>query len=139
MFLPIDFASVNSERDLAPGTYSAQCTGYGGPENKERAFLFSYTPAGAPSATVYDLVVVDGEGAVRARDFMWLADRSWRDSDGARANDLVALLPAELLVLPQTCERALPDLVVTGSSIPERGVFNAMNLQEAGTDSVIRR
>ena len=49
--------------------------------------------------TVYDVLIVEPDGAIRARDYVWLPDRSWRDSAGAKSDDLTALFPAEMFDL----------------------------------------
>ena len=100
MFLPISLHSVNSPSDLAPGQYSVECHYYGPDETGLRAMFVDYIPAVGEVATACDLLVVEANGAVRARDFVLLPDRSWRDSDGTKANRLVALLPQEIADLP---------------------------------------
>ena len=99
MFIPVSFHSVNSPDDLAPGRYSAVGLFYASNSDPLRAVLVEYTLTPSEEPLACDLLVIEADGSVRARDFVWLNDRSWRDSDGLRANRLSALLPAELLPL----------------------------------------
>jgi hypothetical protein len=115
MFLPIKFCSVNSPEDLAPGRYMASSTWYGRATDICMVLLVQYArDAGAQPAGV-DLLVIEPDGTLRARDFAWLSDRSWRDSDGARANRLNALLPVELLRLQVVRSEHLGEIKVGDS------------------------
>ena len=112
MLLPIEFSSVNSRADLAPGTYNATVSGYAEPNAKSRITVFEYTLAGANAVSAVDLVVIDAAGDVRACDFVWLPDRSWRDSAGVKGNHLAELLPPELMSYRLVRREQLSDQVV---------------------------
>jgi len=100
MFLPTSLHSVNSPSDLAPGQYGIECHYYGPDETGLRAMFVDYVPASGKVAAACDLLVVEPDGAVRARDFVLMADRAWRDSDGTKSDRLAALLPKEIAKLP---------------------------------------
>jgi hypothetical protein len=112
VFIPVAFHSVNSSADLKPGRYSVACSSYGRIESGFIAVLFHFSPAGGGQAVVVDLLLMEGDGTLRARDFLWLPDRSWRDSDGLRADRLDALLPVELLSLQLSRKAALGEIQV---------------------------
>jgi hypothetical protein len=114
MFIPVVFHSVNSPSDLEPGRYEVICHWYGIAGERAGAGVFYYRLAGAAQPAAVDLLVVEANGTLRARDFRWMPDRSWRDSDGIRANRLDALLPAELLRLQILREQALDSIEVGG-------------------------
>src|SRR4029453_11347981 len=98
MFIPVAFHSVNLPSSLAPGRYGVTCACYGRADETSIALLFQYALKDqTPQAAAADLLMMECGGTLRARDFLWMPDRSWRDSDGIRANRLEALLPAELL------------------------------------------
>ena len=115
MFLPVPFESVNSRNDLAPGRYDATCSYYLAPGRSLRLMLFEYAREESREPAACDLLVVEEDGCVRARDFVWLPDRSWRDSDGVRSNRLASLLPMELLKL-QFLRREVLESVRVGDS-----------------------
>ena len=79
MFIPVAFDSVNAESDLPAGVYGAACGVYLSPDGKSQITLFEYSPQGVDSVVAADLLVLDATGAIRACDFVWLADRSWRE------------------------------------------------------------
>ena len=112
MFIPVPFRSVNSPSDLHPGRYRTTCAHYARASSDLKVWLFKYTAPESDEPLAVDLLLMDGEGALRARDFIWMPDRSWRDSDGGRANRLEALLPAELLGLQERRCVALEDVEV---------------------------
>ena len=114
MFIPIAFESVNHAFVPEPGRYSVSCSLFADRrvDSRARAFLFEYTPSGASAPTICDLVVFESQGAVRARDFVFLSDRSWRDSDGAKAEDLAALFPQGLFDLRLVRRDDLKPIVV---------------------------
>ena len=116
MFVPVAFDSVNAESDLPAGVYSATCGVYRSTDSKSQITLFEYSPRGVDSVVAADLLVLDATGAIRACDFVWLADRSWRDSAGLKANHLAELLPQELLSYALVRSEALGDLTVASSS-----------------------
>ena len=116
MFIPVAFDSVNAESDLPAGVYSAACGVYRSPDGNSQITLFEYSPQGVDSVVAADLLVLDSAGAIRACDFVWLADRSWRDSSGLKANHLAELLPQELLSYALVRSEALGELTVASSS-----------------------
>ena len=116
MFVPVAFDSVNVESDLPAGVYGAACGVYRSADGKSQITLFEYSPQGVDSVVAADLLVLDSTGAIRACDFVWLADRSWRDSAGLKANHLAELLPQELLSYALVRSEALGELTVASSS-----------------------
>ena len=116
MFIPVAFDSVNAESDLPAGVYSTACGVYRSPDGKSQITLFEYSLQGVDSVVAADLLVLDSTGAIRACDFVWLADRSWRDSSGLKANHLAELLPQELLSYALVRSEALGELTVASSS-----------------------
>lgn len=112
MFVPLAFQSVNSPSDLQAGLYSASCTFYRDGRSALSALYFEYALHSTGEPQACDLVVIEPDGVVRARDFVWMPDRSWRDSDGLRANRLWALLPPEFLPLQFVRRQALDPVVV---------------------------
>jgi hypothetical protein len=99
MFLPIPFDSVNRGFEPTPGRYAATCSLYADTSFRPKMFVFEYTPQHAPAPTICDLLVIEPDGAIRARDYVWMPDRSWRDSAGAKSVDLSALFPTGLFDL----------------------------------------
>lgn len=112
MFIPIPFESVNSAFQPAAGTYAASCSKYAASAALPELFVFEYALAGSASPTVYDLLIVEPSGAVRVRDYVWMADRSWRDSAGAKSDDLTALFPAGLFDLRLVRRDRLPSITI---------------------------
>ena len=98
MLVPVAFASVNSDADMPPGVYDVVCRAYEAVGSQAQMMMFEYSPKGVDSVVAADLMVLDETGNIRACDFVWLPDRSWRDSSGLKANHLAELLPPELLV-----------------------------------------
>ena len=115
MFIPVVFSSVNSQDDLESGAYRTSCALYGAVATKPRVFLFEYIRAPAQAATAYDIMIVEPDGQIRARDFVWMPDRCWRDSDGLRATNVLALMPAELEHLALVRTEPLDDVRVIRS------------------------
>ena len=115
MFVPVAFDSVNAESDLPAGVYSTACGVYRSPDGKSQITLFEYSLQGVDSVVAADLLVLDAAGAIRACDFVWLPDRSWRDSAGLKANHLAELLPQELLSYALVRSEALGELTVASS------------------------
>ena len=97
MFVPVAFDSVNSDADMPPGVYDVVCRAYEAVDSQAQMVVFEYSPKGVDSVIAADLMVLDDAGNIRACDFVWLPDRSWRDSSGLKANHLAELLPPELL------------------------------------------
>ena len=113
MFIPIPFVSVNSTTDLVAGSYVSRCSLYGGDSKATRVILFEYCDPLTQRLAACDVIVIERNGTLRARDYVWGQDRTWRDSDGLKCSDLRALMPAELLKLPLVRTEELP-LVNTG-------------------------
>ena len=97
MFVPVVFDSVNTDADMPPGVYDVVCRAYEAVDSQAQMVVFEYSPKGTDSVVAADLMVLDETGNIRACDFVWLPDRSWRDSSGLKANHLTELLPPELL------------------------------------------
>lgn len=96
MLLPISFESQNKVTDLRPGFYACTCSTYRSNKDALQAFVFNYALAGSDAVLVCDLLIVDAVDNFYFRDFMLMPDRTWRDSYGARAESLNALLPPEI-------------------------------------------
>ena len=97
MLVPVAFESVNSDADMPPGVYDVVCCAYEAVDSQAQMVVFEYSPKGVDSVIAADLMVLDDAGNIRACDFVWMPDRSWRDSSGLKANHLTDLLPPELL------------------------------------------
>lgn len=123
MFIPVAFSSINSQADLEPGAYRTSRSLYRDAPDGLRVLLFEYCSAhrteDVPSA--YDVMIVEPGGLVRVRDFVWLADRSWRDSDGLKSNNVMSLMPAELMRLPCVRTQRLDDAQVGRAVHARRG------------------
>lgn len=96
MFLPIELQSVNQVSQLECGEYLASRRTYVSRDRSTTMLNFEYTLSGDDVAAACDIVLVGKDGALHACDFVRMADRSWRDSSGARSDSLLALLPAEV-------------------------------------------
>ncbi|MBU9366417.1 MULTISPECIES: hypothetical protein [Burkholderiaceae] len=96
MFLPVQFQSVNHAGLLQAGEYHASCRTYTSRDRASTMLYFEYRRPEDELVSACDVVLIDRKGAVRACDFLRMADRSWRDSFGARADSLLALLPGEV-------------------------------------------
>lgn len=110
MFIPYTFASVNQPAQLRRGIYRADVTLYAGAPTEPRASLIAYTHESDHEPCAVDLVVMEADGSVRVRDFLWLPDRSWRDSAGTAGNNLAELLPTELQALQHVGGDRWPDV-----------------------------
>lgn len=96
MFLPIEIRSVNNPSQLPNGEYRASCLTWSAPDGRSRMLEYRYARVGAGFEEARDLLFIDAAGTLRLCDFVRMPDRAWRDSFGARADDLAALLPAEM-------------------------------------------
>ncbi|MCX4151008.1 MULTISPECIES: hypothetical protein [Paraburkholderia] len=96
MFLPIDIESVNAPDQLPPGEYDATCLVWSSPNGHDRMMEFRYTRVGKEHHQACDLLFIDSAGNVRLCDFIRMPDDAWRDSFGARADQLVSLLPDDV-------------------------------------------
>ena len=110
MFIPVDFDSINPADMAAPGVYRVTCERYAGVETQPTLLFFSYTHDAGSVPCFHDLVLISQDGDVQVRDYAWMPDRTWRDSAGAKAADLAALLPVELLSLRFVKREALPNI-----------------------------
>ena len=113
MLIPIQFTSVNLQQDLPPGRYEAKCSLFAavsGPMH--RAMLWKYRKIGSSSPAACDLLLVERDGSVRVRDYLWMPDLSWRDSSGERGSSLAALFPQELMDLKFVREEQADDIVL---------------------------
>ena len=112
MFIPIEFDSINCIEMAPPGVYTATCETYAAGQAQSTLLLFAYAREGGSAPCFHDIVLVDPHGAVQARDYAWMPDRTWRDSAGAKSVDLAALLPAELLLLRFVKRDQLPSITI---------------------------
>lgn len=96
MFMSISFDSLNTKADLPPGPYVARCKVYRGSRHPEGAFLFEYRDLETRAFRAVDLLLIDRDGSLRARDFVRMPDLQWRDSAGLRAETLNLLLPGSI-------------------------------------------
>jgi len=96
MFIQLPFDSVNSTADLPAGQYSVKASTYAEVGTSTRVLMLAYEFAYSAEVLAYDMLIYLPGGAVLARDFVWMKDRSWRDSDGRKSQDLPPLLPTEL-------------------------------------------
>jgi hypothetical protein len=112
MFIPVKFDSVNRDFVPEPGRYAATCALYADTDTRPTMVVFEYTPQSAKAPTMCDLLIFEASGEIRARDFVWLADRSWRDSAGAKSVDLSALFPAGLFDLKLVRRAELPAITI---------------------------
>jgi hypothetical protein len=110
MFVPYSFASVNQPDQLRRGVYRAVAEFYGGGDDEPRVSLVNYSLEPDPEVCAADLVVIDVDGSVLLCDYVWMPDRSWRDSAGLKANHLLELVPPELMRLPLVGSLSLPDI-----------------------------
>lgn len=108
MFVPYEFTSVNRPEQLRRGVYRAVAEFYGGGAAAPRVSLVNYSLEPDPEVCAADLVVIEVDGSVRVCDYVWLPDRSWRDSAGLKANHLQELVPPELMALPLVGSLSLP-------------------------------
>jgi hypothetical protein len=93
MFLPISIQSVNDPDQLPRGEYDATCLVWSSPDGGERLMEYRYTPVGQERPKACDLLFIDASGNMRFCDFLRMPDDAWRDSFGARADQLTSLLP----------------------------------------------
>lgn len=112
MFLPLEFQSVNTPDQLKAGEYRAIRRGYVLPHTAKRMLEFTYTATGDSQACACEFIFVDEHGAVRCCDFLRLPDRAWRDSFGAKADYLTALLPGEVAAYELVDEEDLGSLIL---------------------------
>jgi hypothetical protein len=96
LVLQNDVKSHNSVRDITPGVYKGFCQIYeptaGGFVVFNRFSLKSYD-----NVTVSELIILQPNGDQSFLDFVRLRDRRWRDTNGLIKNNLIDLLPLELL------------------------------------------
>ena len=97
MFLYPGFESLNSLDDVLPGDYAGVLSVYIDRKTAAKALLSQYTRQLDVLPTIAELQMIDPDGqTVRFLDFVFMPDRSWRDSYGLRADELGLLLPVEL-------------------------------------------
>jgi hypothetical protein len=98
MFNYTDFTSLNKLSELPAGEYLGSCSVYLSPQIQAKIIVLEYGLAGAVVVvSVVDLLIVDESGSVFFRDFIRMADLTWRDSYGLRRDSLGELLPPEIL------------------------------------------
>lgn len=117
VFVPFEFASVNALAALRLGRYAAFAEFFGeltldAPSPSATLIRYVHQDDDLPSAA--DLVVIEADGPVRVRDYVWLPSRRWRDSAGEVAAGLVELLAPELHALTALGSSRLADQVVLG-------------------------
>lgn len=110
MFVPYSFASINDPAQLRRGVYRAEVAFHAGQPHEPRVTMVFYFHACDHEPSALDLIVMEADGSVRVRDYLWQADRSWRDSAGGVANHLAELLPPEILTLPTVGSDRWPDI-----------------------------
>jgi hypothetical protein len=110
MFSAWSIASVNRPHELPDGTYQPQSSIFRGLGFQARLNLYLSAETGDICAA--DLYVVLDDGAGRARDFLRLPDRRWRDSNGWIRDQLSELLPPELLGMKDEATTDLSPLVI---------------------------
>jgi hypothetical protein len=91
MFLPISIQSVNDPDQLPRGEYDATCLVWSSPDGEERLMEYRYTPIGQEHPKACDLLLIDASENMRLCDFLRMPDDAWRDSFGARADQLTSL------------------------------------------------
>ena len=113
MFIPIKFDTINSTGDIPLGRYEAHCSVFASDSGEVRkAMVWKYQHADFLTPAAIDLLLIERDGAVRARDFVWMPDLSWRDSAGARSNSLLALLPTALTRMTLVREQQAEDITL---------------------------
>jgi len=112
MFLDVTFHSLNSRADLPAGSYRSVCRLYRGPAGLERALLFEYRLQPEDTLRACDLLLIDEDGSMRARDFVLTKDFDWRDSAGMKAGNLISLIPQEISNFRFEREQELPTELV---------------------------
>lgn len=112
MFLPIEIQSVNQPGQLQAADYVAMRRTYASRDSATTMFQFEYRQRDAEQVAACDVLFVDADGVVRACDFLRMPDRSWRDSFGARADSLLALLPREVADFVLVDERPLGSFIM---------------------------
>jgi hypothetical protein len=116
MFLPIEIQSVNDPKQLPPGEYDATCLIWSSPNGQDRMMEFRYTRIGKEYHQACDLLFIDASGNMRLCDFVRMPDDAWRDSFGARADQLISLLPDEVSTYRLVDEQDLGSLYLQESA-----------------------
>ncbi|CAM2198454.1 conserved protein of unknown function (plasmid) [Paraburkholderia kururiensis] len=93
MFLPLEFQSVNDQRQLQAGEYHASCRTYASADGACTMLQFEYVRIDDELTAACEIVFAGPDGVLSACDFLRMPDLSWRDCFGARADSLLDLLP----------------------------------------------
>lgn len=112
MFTDHKIESVNLIESLPDGVYAGARSLYQLPGAEKREVLVDLWsgPDSDHDLRVIDITVVESEGALSFRDFMLTQSGDWRDSYGARSEDVFALMPPEILDLQPQKEWRLPSI-----------------------------
>lgn len=98
MFTEINgFESLNSVNNLLKGNYQEITSLYQNEDGSSTAILKEFSHEDTQVTTVCDLIIVLPNNDILFRDFMLIADGTWRDSYGGRATTIDELLPGELM------------------------------------------
>lgn len=112
------FTSANRSSELESGPYVVGEQVYRSEDGSTTATLTEVCSLHSSIPCAADLLVVLSDGSVLFRDFMQLADGSWRDSNGLVSEELRDLLPPELGQFTRSGPRVRRSLTV------ESGVFH---------------
>jgi hypothetical protein len=96
VFLPNEIESVNTLDQLPRGRYCVTREGYVSRRGGQYALMYTYLLEGDEFPLACDLLFIEAGGAARQVSFVRMPDGAWRDSFGAKADDLRALLPQEV-------------------------------------------
>jgi len=109
MFTDHKIESVNSIESLPDGFYTGARSLYQLTVPKQRDVLVDLWsgPNSSADLRVIDITVVESDGSLSFRDFMLTGAGDWRDSYGARSDDVFALMLPEILDLQPQRERLL--------------------------------
>jgi hypothetical protein len=117
MFMTVDFEGGNCASHIPDGPYRGLCTFSKAPGEDFNVAFVEYTLEGRDQPTVVDLLLIDPRGDRFFRDFIRMPDRSWRDSYGARNDELNALLPPEILQFEVLEQREVGQFLVEGGYV----------------------
>ncbi|MGR9587111.1 hypothetical protein [Pandoraea sputorum] len=117
MFLPIMIRSGNKPEDLPAGEYSVKCSVFTDVTERASFFCFEYVSRDKDRICAIDGLFVDAAGSVRMTDFVHLRDGRWRDSFGATADSVEALIPQEVVKYRFIREFRLPDVSHGGGHV----------------------
>ena len=117
MLLPVVIRSVNQPSSLPAGEYSVKCSVFTDVTENASLLSFEYSSHDSGRICAIDGLFVDAGGTVRMADFMRLEDGLWRDSFGATADSLEALMPKEVARYRFQAEFILPNVFHGGAHV----------------------